>query len=146
MKKLTPTGIIRLLHEEYQQQLVAKLQEVALFDSRGTLVIDKDLKVIHKPSGYVYTVKGVTGDPGSAKVVLRAPEEPRIESQKPSHLPPKESEMLEDSDPEKDQEKEDKKDWGIKAYPKEVAPPKSDKGETMFVIDQKEFEKYYKEA
>jgi len=149
MKKLTQGGVIRLLREEYETQLLQKLEEVALFDSRGTMVIGKDLKVIHKPSGYVYTVKGVTGEPGSAKVVLRAPEEPRVQPAVASEPAPAAAERMgavaEDSSPEEDDEKQDKRDHGRKAYPKPKAPPETP-GETMFVIDQKEFEKHYKEA
>ena len=150
MKKLTQGGVIRLLREEYETQLLQKLEEVALFDSRGTMVIGKDLKVIHKPSGFVYTVKGVTGEPGSAKVVLRAPEEPRVQPATARETVPVAAERMgavaEDSNPEGDGEKQDKRDYGRKAYPKPKAPPEAPAGETMFVIDQKEFEKHYKEA
>jgi hypothetical protein len=149
MKKLTQGGVIRLLREEYETQLLQKLEEVALFDSRGTMVIGKDLKVIHKPSGFVYTVKGVTGEPGSAKVVLRAPEEPRVQPAASETAPAPAERMggvAEDSNPEGDDEKQDKRDYGRKAYPKPKAPPEVPAGETMFVIDQKEFEKHYKEA
>ncbi len=154
MKKLTSLSVIRILREEYEARLKTQLSEVSVFDSRGTLIISKDLKVIHKPSGYVYTVKGVTGEPGSAKVVLRNPEEPRVEPKMGTDIvgakslkKPDENSLLaaEDSGPEKE-EKEDKRDYGKKAYPKDLKPPKQDAGETMFVVDQKEFEKYYKEA
>jgi len=165
MKKLKSRDIVRLMREEYERKLKNQLQEVELFNSKGKMVIGKDLKVKHEPSGYIYTVKGVTGEPGSAKIVLRSPEEPRVEPQvdktspEPSGypqgspgkipgvaVPPLKDEVMEDSDPEADAEKEDKKDYGRKAYPKEKVPPPQDKGETMFVIDQKEFEKHYTEA
>lgn len=164
MKKIGSKGIVRLMREEYERKLVSQLKEVEIFDSRGKLIIGKDLKVKHEPSGYIYTVKGVTGEPGDAKIVLRSPEEPRIEPPEsanvsnpapkfplrkgdipPVAVPRLKDEVIEDSDPEKDEE-EDKKDYGKKAYPPEKAPPKQDKGETMFVVDQKEFEKHYKEA
>jgi len=154
MKKLTSQGVVRLLKEEYESQLLEKLNEVNLFDSRGTLVISKDLKVIHTPSGYIYTVKGVTGEPGSAKVVLRNPEEPRVEPAEsdPALTNPQSGEEFNDEkllaaeDDSSEEEKEDKRDYGKKAYPPEIKKPKEDAGETMFVVDQKEFEKYYKEA
>lgn len=159
MKRLTSRSVIRLLREEYETQLRDQLNEVDLFDSRGTLIISKDLKVIHKPSGYVYTVKGVTGEPGFAKVVLRNPEEPRIEPNMPADEPTQASSISaepqangrllaaeDDGNVEKKGEKEDKRDYGKRAYPSEIKPPKEDAGETMFVVDQKEFEKHYKEA
>jgi len=153
VKRLTSRSVIRLLREEYESRLRGQLHEVDLFDSRGTLVISKDLKVIHKPSGYVYTVKGVTGEPGSAKVVLRNPEEPRVEPAAPASargdIPPSEPALAAEDDGgrEKDAEKkEDKRDYGKRAYPQEIRPPKEDAGETMFVVDQKEFEKHYREA
>lgn len=153
MKRLTSRSVIRLLREEYESRLRGQLHEVDLFDSRGTLVISKDLKVIHKPSGYVYTVKGVTGEPGSAKVVLRNPEEPRIEpAPAPAagrDVPPSAPTLAaeDDGDRKKEKgEKEDKRDYGKRAYPQEIRPPKEDAGETMFVVDQSEFEKHYKEA
>lgn len=165
MRKFKSNDIVRLMREEYEHRLRSQLHEMEIFDSRGKLIIGKDLKVKHEPSGFIYTVKGVTGEPGNAKIVLRAPEEPRVQppeeealksslpsaKQKPGEIPgiavpPLRDEVLEDSDPEKDEEKEDKRDYGMKAHPKEKTPPKEDKGETMFVVDQKEFEKHYKEA
>ena len=154
MKKLTSKAVVRLLREEYEAQLNRQLHEVDLFDSRGTLIISKDLKVIHKPSGFVYTVKGVTGEPGSAKVVLRNPEEPRVEPAQPASPAPAPAARLpnpelatEDVVPDEEKEKkEDKRDWGKRAHPPELKRPKEDAGETMFVIDQREFEKHYEEA
>jgi hypothetical protein len=153
VKKLTSQKVIGILREEYESRLRSQLLEVNVFDSRGTLIIGNDLKVIHKPSGYVYTVKGVTGEPGSAKVVLRNPEEPRVEPPGGSNPDPLQSKKSgpdsllasEDAGPEKEK-KEDKKDYGKRAHPNDLRPPKQDSGETMFVVDQKEFEKYYKEA
>ena len=165
MRKFKSRDIVRLMREEYEGRLKSQLNEMEIFDSRGKLILGKDLKVKHEPSGFIYTVKGVTGEPGDAKIVLRSPEEPRVEppadevpktasppsQQKPGEIPgiavpPLKDEVLEDSDPETDDEKEDKRDYGKKAHPKEKAPPREDKGETMFVVDQKEFEKHYKEA
>lgn len=167
MKKIGSRDIVRLMCEEYERKLVKQLMEVEVFDSRGKLIISKDLKVKHEPSGFIYTVRGVQGEPGSAKIVLRAPEEPRIEPPPEANVspavakkkdaaksvenlgvsvPPLRSEFVEDSNPETGEEEEDERDYGMKAYPKEKAPPKQDKGVTMFVVDQKEFEKHYKES
>jgi len=167
MKKIGSRDVVRLMREEYELKLVKQLNEFNVFDSRGKLIIGKDLKVKHEPSGFIYTVRGIEGEPGNAKIVLRAPEEPRVKpadaaevqpsstpkmpAPRPGEIPgisvpPLQDEVLEDSDPETDSEEEDKKDYGKKAYPKEKVPPKQDKGENMFVVDQKEFEKYYKEA
>lgn len=173
MKTLNPSDIVHLLREEYVNHLHSKINEIRAFNSKGQMVISKDLKVKHKPSGFVYTVKGVTGEPGQAKIVLRSPEEPRVEPdgemkpavigadaiKKPIDLPksskplgdePLKGEVMEDTGDDKKEkkksEKKDKKDYGIKAYPKEKEAPKHDQGDTMFVIDQKEFEKHYEEA
>lgn len=155
MKKLGSKEIIGLMREAYEERLSSLLKEMEIYNSKGQLVLGKDLKVIHEPSGFVYTVRGVTGEPGTAKIVLRAPEEPRIEpSEKASDIVDdmaddlddlKPSDVLEDANPE-DEDEEDKKDYGKKAYPSEKTPPQQDVGEVMFVIDQKEFEKHYKEA
>ena len=171
MKVLSSNDIVQLLREEYVNHLNAKLQEIRTFNSQGQMVIGKDLKVKHKPSGFIYTVKGVTGEPGNAKIVLRSPEEPRVDpnaetsvidggklqkqtmdasTAKPMPFSdkPLKGDVIEDKKPKKNnkEEKEDKKDYGVKAYPKEKPAPKSDSGDTMFVIDQKEFEKHYEEA
>jgi len=157
MKKLSSKDIVRIMREEYEGRLTSMLNEMEIFDSRGTLILGKDLKVIHEPSGFVYTVRGVSGEPGNAKIVLRAPEEPRFEVDaekltsiepeitQPVSVPPLQTDVVEDADPEEDEE-DDKKDYGKKAYPSEKSAPKQDVGEVMFVIDQKEFEKHYKEA
>ena len=176
MKKINSKDIVHIMREEYERKLVSQLNEMETFDSRGKLVIGKDLKVKHEPSGYIYTVRGIQGEPGRAKIVLRSPEEPRVQPPDgvaagptpapakalakapaktppkrpgdihPAYVPPLQDEFMEDDDPETDDDEEDKKDYGKNAYPKDKPPPKQDVGENMFVIDQKEFEKYYREA
>lgn len=135
------------MREEYERSIRSSINEVDLFDSRGVLIIDKDLKVKHKPSGFVYTVSGVEGKDGSAKITLRSPETPRVkpppEAGPVGTMPAAPQYQVES---EEDEETEDMKDYGKKAYPKAPAPPKKEKDEIIFVIDQREFEKDYEEA
>lgn len=64
----------------YTRRLLEALSEVDVTDKEGNVLISKDLKVIHKPSGYEYTVDDVITDPdGNVTFALRAPEDPRIE-------------------------------------------------------------------
>ena len=56
------------------------LKEIDVQDKEGRVVISPDLKVRHKKSQYEYTVDSVTqDDSGKQIVLLRMPEEPRIE-------------------------------------------------------------------
>jgi hypothetical protein len=145
-KKFGSREIRLLMREEYERSVRSALNETELFDSRGVLVIDKDLKVKHKPSGFIYTIDSVDGKDGSAKVTLRSPETPRVKPPPeagPITTRPAAPQFQVES--EEDEETEDMKDVGKKAYPK---PPPGPKGseEVIFVIDQKEFEKDYEEA
>tara|TARA_Y100000034_G_C6830095_1_gene374619 strand:+ start:56 stop:400 length:345 start_codon:yes stop_codon:yes gene_type:complete len=59
---------------------MTKLKETDLQDSQGNIVISPDLKVRHKKSQYEYTVDSVIQDESGENIVLlRLPEEPRIE-------------------------------------------------------------------
>tara|TARA_Y100000310_G_C20030591_1_gene511599 strand:- start:144 stop:485 length:342 start_codon:yes stop_codon:yes gene_type:complete len=59
---------------------MTKLRETDLQDSQGNIVISPDLKVRHKKSQYEYTVDSVIqNDNGESVVLLRLPEEPRVE-------------------------------------------------------------------
>ncbi len=59
---------------------MTKLRETDLQDSQGDIVISPDLKVRHKKSQYEYTVDSVIQDDNGENVVLlRLPEEPRVE-------------------------------------------------------------------
>lgn len=161
--------ILQLMKEEYRSHLLGVLKEVNVFDSRGELVISPDLKVIHEPSGYEYTVDSVKGKDGSAEITLRMPDVPRPTAKNPetpgdeepvelkgtSTAAPPEEEIPEDfprveigEDDDDDDDEDSKVDVGVKAYPKEVEAPDEDEGSEgdTFVIDQKEFEKHYKEA
>lgn len=165
MKKIDDKGIIALMHEEYVSHLRGILSEVDVFDSRGKLIIGPDLKVIHKSSGYEYTVDNVRGKKGNVQITLRTPESPRPTTQDITKIVPKEvRQELEakksvddavelaaiqshDVSTESDDDSkstDDKVDRGVKAYPKKHEKP--DDGEKIFVVDQSEFEKEYEEA
>jgi hypothetical protein len=145
-KKIGGREIRQLMREEYERTIKSAINEVDLFDSRGVLVIDKDLKVKHKPSGFIYTIDSVDGKDGSAKVTLRSPETPRVKP--PPEAGPvgtKPAAPQYQVESEEDEDTEDMKDLGKKAYPKAPKSPKQPE-ETVFVIDQKAFEKDYEEA
>lgn len=56
-----------------------RLKEIDIQDKKGNVVISPDLKVRHKDSQYEYTVDSVIkDDDGETIVLLRLPEEPRI--------------------------------------------------------------------
>ena len=76
MKKFT-----KILLEEYRSRLYKAISEVNVIDDQGNIIISKDLKVRHKKSGYEYTIDSVTGDGEDLEIVLRDPEEPRVEPQ-----------------------------------------------------------------
>jgi len=59
---------------------MTKLRELDIQDKEGNIVISPDLKVRHRDSQYEYTVDSVTKDEqGQNVVLLRMPEEPRID-------------------------------------------------------------------
>ena len=156
--------VLQLMKEEYRSHLLGVLKEVNVFDSRGELVISPDLKVIHEPSGYEYTVDSVKGGDGSAEITLRMPDVPRPTAKSPElpdqpeedqTAPPVDLEKddfpkveLGEEDDDDDDDEDSKVDVGKKAYPKEVEAPEEDEGSEgdTFIVDQKEFEKNYKEA
>ena len=146
-RKFGSREVRQLMKEEYERTIRSAINEVDLFDSRGVLVIDKDLKVKHKPSGFIYTVDSIDGKDGAAKVTLRSPETPRInpppEAGAISSRPVTAEYQTESED--EDEDTDDMKDVGKKAYPKPPSQPKKAE-EVIFVIDQKEFEKDYEEA
>jgi len=78
MNKFISEQLLRV----YTRRLLEALSEVDVTDKEGNVLISKDLKVIHKDSGYEYTVDDVVTDPnGNVTFALRAPEDPRIEPQ-----------------------------------------------------------------
>jgi len=80
---LSEKRIIRRLRNQYKKRLAeavikSTLEEVDMYDSRGNMLLAKDLKVRHKSSGYEYTIDHVEGEGDEAVVYLRHPEEPRV--------------------------------------------------------------------
>jgi hypothetical protein len=59
-----------------------RLKELDVQDKNGNVVISPDLKVRHKKSQFEYTVDSVTqDDKGKTVILLRMPEEPRIDQE-----------------------------------------------------------------
>jgi len=110
-----------LLYERYKRKLLEALSEVDVLDDQGNIIISKDLKVKHKDSGFEYTVDDVVDDNGNVSIYLRDPTAPRIED------PPGDETLL-GAPPAADflHEEDDE-----------------DEEDTVFVIDQSEFEKEY---
>jgi hypothetical protein len=145
------------MKEEYERHLLGVINEISIFDSRGEQVIGKDLKVIHEPSGLEYTVVSVDGRPGNAKVTLRTPDQPRETATQPASLHPElvtqetqPGAQFTSEEETKVVDKTNDVDYGISAHPEPVQQqeiPTDENGrETVFVIDEKEFEKNYREA
>ncbi|MBG17494.1 MAG: hypothetical protein CMB77_04000 [Euryarchaeota archaeon] len=108
-----------LLLKEYEDRLktVSLLKETAVTDSKGRVVLDPDLKVRHKSSGFEYTIKKIKDDNGNISITLRTPDAPRVKPS-PSHthvIAGQEEEL--------------------------ISMPDTDDAE--FAIDQEEFEKDY---
>ena len=108
-----------------------RLRETDLQDSQGNVVISTDLKVRHKESQYEYTVDSVIqDDSGEHVVLLRLPEEPRVEPGEQEVLISDLSttSVIYEVDPE------------VVIY----APEEEDvQGEDLLAVPQKEFEKDY---
>ena len=124
----------KVLLEEYTKRLKRALSEVDVLDDQGNIIISKDLKVRHKDSGYEYTVDDVVSDEDGIQVVLRDPEEPRIEPEgeegviMDGHLPDNHPRQLARQNAQSDDaEQEDSED----------------SEETLYIIDKSEFEKEY---
>jgi len=83
MKKYTEKQLIAVIRQRYKRRLAevaikSSLEETDVYDSKGNMLLAKDLKVKHKSSGYEYTVDHVEGEGEDAVVFLRHPEAPRI--------------------------------------------------------------------
>lgn len=77
-KLLKSNNLISLMNEEYRNYLTRIVEKLDVTDKSGKIIIGKDLKVTHKPSGYEYTVSKVLQDDNvGIKIVLREPEVPR---------------------------------------------------------------------
>jgi len=143
MSSVDSRYILEVLKFEYNQRLSETLREAEIFDAQGNIIIKPDLKVRHKKSGYEYTVDRVEGDvPGSVKIVLREPDEPRFEP------PPEGEEVL--GGPQDGVLAEDDltiQGNGVEVVVPGVAPvevPEEEaEDEEYFVVDEKDFEEEY---
>ena len=104
-------------------KLLKEISEADLRDSQGKVVIEPGLKVRHKKSGLEYSVRDVKDKDGKAKIVLAVPEVPRVDSTKtlPNIVTEKDSGNHLDK----------------------IIDKLDSSQETIFVIDEKEFEKDY---
>lgn len=120
----------KVLLKEYTEKLFSSLLEVDLTDEQGNIIISKDLKVRHKASGLEYTVDDVVSDKGKLQVVLRDPEEPRVE-------PEEQEGLISDSDIVYTDANQNSSDLMLKNQSEENAK------EAVYVVDEEEFEKDY---
>ncbi len=104
-------------------RLLKEISEAGLRDAQGKVVIEPGLKVRHKKSGLEYSVQDVKDKDGKAKIILSVPEAPRVEPTK----------TLPDIVTEKDSGNQLDK----------IIDKLDSSQETIFVIDEKEFEKDY---
>ena len=123
MNKVLSEQMLRV----YTRRLLEALSEVDVTDKEGNVLISKDLKVVHKDSGYEYTVDDViTDQDGNVSFALRAPEDPRID-------PPGSEGILVTSGPRMGSHHSQ--------HPNdENYPP--EEGE-IYIVDEKDFEKEY---
>lgn len=75
MKKLTESEIIQMMREEWNAKLQALSEDVdAIFkakvDGKEKQVLDKDLKLRHKKTQFLYTIVSV----GPRDAILKTPE------------------------------------------------------------------------
>ncbi len=153
MATLTEAQVIRLMRNEYRQRLLETIGESDMFDDRGNNLLSPGLKVRHKDSNYEYTVDSVSGEEGDVQISLKLPDEPRFEppgehahaviadDREPGVLGELDGDELGAIDPTGGHADE------LEAAPvdldvKEPSGPES-VDDTVFVIDQEEFEKEY---
>jgi len=114
---------------------MTKLRELDVQDKNGNIVISPDLKVRHKDSQFEYTVDSVIkDDEGETIVLLRMPEEPRIDQEDQLPSPDlmrdlRSGKVLYEVDP------------SIKIYEPEEEELESE--EDLLAVPSKEFEKEY---
>ena len=110
-----------LLLKEYEDRLnsFSKLNETKIIDDDGNVILDPDLKVKHKKSGFEYTIKKVKDEDGAISIVLRTPDTPRFtDTNTPGQII-----------------------TGRGSESEEYAKPKKD--DDSFEVGQEEFEKEY---
>jgi hypothetical protein len=140
--------LLEVLKLEYNNRVLSVLEEAEVFDAEGNLLIQPDLKVRHKSSGYEYTVDKVLGDrPGSVQIVLRDPGEPRFNppSDGAQVLGGLEDEMLAEDDEliAKNVAAIDNLHTATPDTVDSDSSPDTAEDEVVFIIDQTEFEKEY---
>ena len=71
-----------LILKEYEDRLKSflVLNETKIVDDDGKIILDPDLKVRHKKSGFEYTIKKVGDIDGKVSIVLRTPDTPRFDN------------------------------------------------------------------
>jgi len=149
MKSNVNSGfLLEILKLEYNNRIAGILEEAEVFDAEGNILIQPDLKVRHKKSGYEYTVDKVLGDKsGTVQIVLRDPGEPRF------NPPADGAEILGGLEDEVLAEDGDLIAKNIEAIDNlHVEPdptvdstsfPDTTEDEVVFIVDQSEFEKEY---
>ena len=114
---------------------MSQLKELDLQDKEGRVIISPDLKVRHKKSQYEYTVDSVAkDDEGETVVLLRMPDEPRIDPEDQISAPSLVKDLtagsvLYEVDPD------------VTIYEPDETEPDSD--EDLLAVPSKEFEKEY---
>lgn len=169
--KLTEKQIIESMRVAYLRRLHEVLGETDVKDKRGNIVISPGLKVRHKKSQFEYTVASVKEDPKSGDVVitLKSPELPRFTPKDGQEFVGEETPLLtavEPAAPPADDMQSDKMRSPMATEAKrgkkkqkseggeiekmaagDPAPsadvPDPSGGETVFVVDEKEFKKDY---
>jgi len=143
MATLTERQVIRLMRDEYHRRLIETIEESDVFDDRGNNLLSPGLKVRHKDSKFEYTVDSVEGEEGHVQISLKLPDEPRFDP--PGEGP---ATVTDSQTPgvlgEFDITPKQPGDVIAAAAPDslELEPP-VEQGETIYVIDQEEFEKEY---
>ena len=111
-------------------RILREMAESQVKDEKGNILIRPGLKVRHKKSGLEYTVRDVQDDKDKIKIVLNVPELPRVQPGKT--LP---SVVTEKDDPKSIDLPQISNDLDLEKI--------SNEEQTIFVIDEKEFEKRY---
>ena len=110
-------------------KVLRKIAEADVRDASGNVLIHTGLKVKHKKSGLEYSVQDVIDDEGKVKIVLNVPEVPRVV---PAKKPPM---VVTEKDVPKTSGKNDRLAGILDTLDSEE--------QTVFVVDEKEFEKKY---
>lgn len=130
--------ILKVFRHEYRKRLNEVIGEADVFNDAGDVILSRDLKVRHKPSGLEYTIDKIEGEQGDeVKIYMRPPEAPRFEppAEEVDILgEPKNDAILGEQDPS----------GGLDVLSLDQTEDLNDEPEeVVFVIDQKEFEKDY---